>query len=153
MNWNTGQCSPVISNFFNGANLQIILDVIYGYIPSNTTITVIQLVFISSYMFRPVCNGHLVYNLVSCNIVILYVKHLVQKPEVCHYKLAETCSEINASWKTVIVVLDGIYPYITFMIIQNTMGMYHSNMKILNNFSFPDDPLPTNTEKNKQFVA
>jgi hypothetical protein len=26
-------------------------------------------------------------------------------------------------------VLDGIYPYITFMVIQNTMGMYHSNIK------------------------
>jgi hypothetical protein len=33
--------------------------VIYGYIPSNTTITVFQLVFISSYMFRSVYNGHL----------------------------------------------------------------------------------------------
>jgi hypothetical protein len=26
-------------------------------------------------------------------------------------------------------VLDGIYPYITFMIIENTTGMYHSNIK------------------------
>jgi hypothetical protein len=37
--------------------------------------------------------------------------------------------EINTSWKTVIVVFDGIYPCITFMIIQNTTGMYHSNIK------------------------
>jgi hypothetical protein len=36
-----------------------IMNVIYGYIPSNTTITVFQLVFISGYMFRPVYNGRL----------------------------------------------------------------------------------------------
>jgi hypothetical protein len=35
------------------------MNVIYGYIPSNTTITVFQLVFISSYMIRPVYNGNL----------------------------------------------------------------------------------------------
>jgi hypothetical protein len=38
--------------------------------------------------------------------------------------------EINTSWKTVIVVLDDIYPYITFMIIRNTTGMSHSDIKI-----------------------
>jgi hypothetical protein len=37
----------------------LIMNVIYRYIPSNTSITVFQLVFISSYMFRPVYNGHL----------------------------------------------------------------------------------------------
>jgi hypothetical protein len=36
-----------------------IMNAIYGYIPSNTTITVFQLVFISGYMFRPVYNGPL----------------------------------------------------------------------------------------------
>jgi hypothetical protein len=37
----------------------LVMNVIYGYIPSNTTITVFQLVFTLSYMFRPVYNGHL----------------------------------------------------------------------------------------------
>jgi hypothetical protein len=63
-------------------------NVIYGYIPCNTTITVFQLVFI---------------------IIII---------------------EINTSWKTVIVLLDGMCPYITFIITQNTTEMYRSNIKI-----------------------
>jgi hypothetical protein len=47
------------------------MNVIYGYMPSNITITVFQLAL----------------------IVILYVKHLlVQEPEDGHYKPAETCS-------------------------------------------------------------
>jgi hypothetical protein len=40
-------------------NSLMIMNVIYGYILSNTTIIVFQLVFISSYMFRSVYNGHL----------------------------------------------------------------------------------------------
>jgi hypothetical protein len=39
--------------------------------------------------------------------------------------------EINTSCKTVIVMLDGIDPYITFMIIQNTARMYRSNIKTI----------------------
>jgi hypothetical protein len=61
---------------------------------------------------------------------------LVQEPEDGHYKLAGTCSLKNTGWKTVIVMLDGIYPYITFMIIQNTTGMYHSNIKFKNKENF-----------------
>jgi hypothetical protein len=46
-------CVPVLVHPY------YIMNVIYGYIPSNTTIIVFQLVFISGYMFQAVYNGRL----------------------------------------------------------------------------------------------
>jgi hypothetical protein len=42
-----------------GASKNLRRNVIYGYILSNTTISVFQLVFILSYIFQPVYNGHI----------------------------------------------------------------------------------------------
>jgi hypothetical protein len=60
------------------------MNVIYGYIRSNTTITVFQLVF---------------------NSIIIIIIIII----------------INTIWKTVIVVLDGIYPYIIFLYCNHQM--------------------------------